>query len=228
MHLKHKTQTSNSIDGGGSIIHHIYSAASIQQLLLSIKLSVVLFLSIIILSCSKHAIINPETFRSEFDTLSVQEVKRMVVDKQFFDKYWKQDGGFRNIYKLVSIDRFDVVRDDATQLMWYRSGSKDFLTLPEARTWIAELNYIKYAGYSDWRLPTLEEALSLMENVKMNGSLYIDPKFDSWQWCILTGDLLDESHSWLVAFSGRVDWSSSNVSINYVRPVRSFQNNGFK
>ncbi len=148
-----------------------------------------------------------------------------MIEKNYFDKYWNSTGGYRNKYKLISIEGIDLVRDDTAQLMWFQSGSMDFLTLHEAKAWIAELNEIKYAEFSDWRLPTLEEALTLMENERLNGSQYIDPLFDTWQWCIHTGDIIDDSHNWLVAFSGRVDWADSNVRMNYARPVRSLLRN---
>ncbi|MCK6620702.1 MAG: DUF1566 domain-containing protein [Calditrichia bacterium] len=62
-----------------------------------------------------------------------------------------------------------------------------------------ELNRQGFAGYSDWRLPTLEEAISLMEREEKNG-LYIDPLFDSRQWRIWTADKESASRAWVVLF----------------------------
>ena len=93
------------------------------------------------------------------------------------------------------------------------------MNLQQARQWIAELNQNHYAGLSDWRLPTLEEATSLLEEKKMNGNLYIDPLFDRWQWCILTADTLENHLTWVVASSGRVDWFDADVPHHYARPV---------
>ena len=103
--------------------------------------------------------------------------------------------------------------------MWFPSGSIHFVTWKEAQEWISNLNHNAYAGFTDWRLPTLEEALSLLENKK--AKLYVDPKFDNRQWCIWTGDSLGSNFVWTIVFSGRVDWFDTGVGLNYVRPVRN-------
>lgn len=181
-------------------------------------------LLILIVSCSTDRSSKFFKFelRSLFKNISINEVKMMINEKGFFDKYWNKAGNFENHYESKKIKNDLIVIDHFTGLVWHQSGSEDFLNLTEAREWLNDLNNNNYAGINTWRLPTLEEALSLMENKKKNDNLYIDPVFDRWQWCILTGDSLDLTKSWLVAFSGRVDWFDSDVRINYVRPVSSF------
>ncbi|MBN2415673.1 DUF1566 domain-containing protein [bacterium] len=159
--------------------------------------------------------------RHDYKQLSIKETKMMIEKKGFFDKYWNKTGNFDNDFIKKRVDSVTVVIDRATNLTWHRSGSETLLNLTEANEWINELNRTAYAGLTQWRLPTVEEALSLLENKKKNGNLYIDSIFNSWQWCILTGDSLNSTTSWLVAFSGRIDWFDSNVGVNYVRPVCS-------
>lgn len=182
------------------------------------------FISIIIfLGCNRNEsnlITLEASIRDKYALISQEDVKELVQNKGYFDKYWNKPGGFEN--KFESHGLFIV--DHATGLIWHQSGSKDFMNLEDAEVWLNELNNDSYAGFNDWRLPTLEEALTLLENKRLNGNLYIDPLFDNWQWCILTGDSLNESKNWLVAFSGRVDWFDSKVRINYVRPVCKKQN----
>ena len=64
-----------------------------------------------------------------------------------------------------------TVVDNHTGLTWQRSpetnndGSldrRDKLTLSQAQNRPAELNAIRYGGYSDWRLPTIKELYSLI------------------------------------------------------------------
>ncbi len=94
----------------------------------------------------------------------------------------------------------------------------------EAKGWIKKLNKRGYAGYRDWRLPTVDEAVSLLEPSRTNGDLYIDPVFSKKQGRIWTGDKFDGSEAaWSVYFIyGSVSRSYVYYSI-YVRPVRSVE-----
>ncbi|MCP4374993.1 MAG: DUF1566 domain-containing protein, partial [bacterium] len=56
-----------------------------------------------------------------------------------------------------------VIVDQATGLMWQQSGSEEELTYQQAKEYVQELNDREFAGHADWRLPTVEELLSLVE-----------------------------------------------------------------
>ncbi len=132
-------------------------------------------------------------------------------------------------YESNSINGDNVVIDHATGLMWYQSGSEKDMVLSEARQWVKDLNSRGYAGYSDWRLPTLEEAISLLDSNNNAGDMYIDTVFDVTQSGIWTGDENDSAGyldgAWSIRFhgaygGGNVCWVYDNAT-NYVRPVRS-------
>ncbi len=170
------------------------------------------------------------SLRSKPKSLSSSEVKSMLKRRDFFDSVWNKSGDFSNKYEAKIINGENVVIDHATGLMWHQSGSEKYMTYDKAKQWIDELNRRGYAGYSNWRLPTLEEGASLLESRKMNGDLYIDPKFSAKQNWIWTGDTKSgESLVWVVFFRmgyGRVygGMGRNDVDINsYVRPVRSGQ-----
>ena len=124
-----------------------------------------------------------------------------------------------------------MVVDHATGLMWYQSGSEKDMVWNEARQWVKDLNSRGYAGNSDWRLPTVEEAASLLKSSKNADDLYNDTIFDVTQSSIWTGDKNDSASYldgvWSIRFTGgygggSVCWCYENAS-NYVRPVRSMK-----
>ncbi len=109
-----------------------------------------------------------------------------------------------------------TVTDHATGLMWEKSGSDKFLSFEEAKEYVSRLNL---AGYRDWRLPTLEELMSLLEPEKQENGRYINPVFDEKQWWCWSSDRRLSGGAWGVYFYfGSVDWDDFNY---YVRCVRA-------
>lgn len=124
--------------------------------------------------------------------------------------------GIQNNFEKQSKNGGAVVIDHASGLMWQQSGSKEYMNYKEAKEYIQKINTEKFAGYDDWRLPTLEEAVSLMEPKKMNGDLYIDPKFDIKQRWIWTSDTYSASSAWVVNFgNGNATATSSTVCVPF-------------
>jgi antitoxin component YwqK of YwqJK toxin-antitoxin module len=75
-----------------------------------------------------------------------------------------------NNFKLVTenLDPYDdIVYDESTGLMWERFGSRKHMTFTSAKSYVDELNQIKFGGYNNWRLPTIEEAFTLLESTKL-------------------------------------------------------------
>ncbi len=101
-----------------------------------------------------------------------------------------------NKFEEKTIKGKKVVLDVATGLMWQQSGSKEYMSYDEANVYIEQLNNKQFAGHSDWRLPTLKEAITLLEQTKKNEDLYIDPLFDQNQDQIWTSDLFSNSLAW--------------------------------
>jgi hypothetical protein len=157
--------------------------------------------------------------------LAVDNVKSMLRRYDFYcgehgwTKEWSnpEGKGIDNDYVLQQDGK--VVFDRKTGLMWQQSGSPNYMTYADAEKYIRDLNNQRFAGYSNWRLPTLEEVMSLMEPRK-HGDLYIGPKFDSKQSWIWTSDTYSGGWTWCVNFYYG-DCHLDVFDVNYMRAVRS-------
>jgi len=141
-------------------------------------------------------------FRSQPQELSSDEVKAMLKAKNFYDINKNKTGtGFKNQFEENQVKGDKIITDRASGLAWQQSGSQKRMTFEAAQKWIKDLNEKSYAGYQDWRLPTLEEAMSLMESEKNSAGLYVDARLDKTQRWIWTADIVKgESWAWVVIF----------------------------
>ncbi len=174
------------------------------------------------------------TLRSSYRDLIVFQVlvtsNIFIVNRHNYGFYGHST--IKNSYENKSENGDSVVIDHTTGLIWHQSGTDEEMDWHKAKQWVKDLNDKGYAGYSDWRLPTVEEAISLLEPDKNASELYIDPVFDAKQTGIWTGDENNSASyldgAWSVRFSGgygggNTCWVYDNA-INYVRPVRSIDN----
>jgi hypothetical protein len=167
--------------------------------------------------------------RTPEENLTEEEVRSMIKKYDFYCATglpWSNPYGKGFANDFVSQQKGQVLLDRATGLMWQRSGSTDYITFADARNYIEELNRQKFAGYNNWRLPTLEEAMSLMEP-NSSGNLffgtkpvYINSEFDAKQEWIWTSDNYSAGVAWVATFgSGDCDPHPITDYV-YVRVVR--------
>jgi hypothetical protein len=108
--------------------------------------------------------------------LSFDAVQEMLREKDFYDRDWNNSGkGIHHDYESVELSGTALVFDHATGLMWQKGGLENYTSFKKAEAYIQQVNAKKFGGGSDWRLPTLEEAMSLMEPKKYD-ELYLNPK----------------------------------------------------
>ena len=126
-------------------------------------------------------------------------------------------GRFNNFTSRIeemTIDEEKVVTDFATGLMWHIWEKPMFFD--KAQWWAAR----RYSGYYDWRLPTADEALSL---VRIEQSHFPYPRpadYDIW-----TGDLDSQNahSSWTLNLGNRKFNSTDFYKLRYVFSVRAIK-----
>lgn len=181
-----------------------------------------------VLTTKLQSTITSAKLRSTYNYLSetdVQDMPNIIIsknDESVFTGY----SIIKHKYKAKEIKNDKVIIDRATDLMWHQSGNASSFSWMDAYHWIDELNQKGYAGYQDWRFPTLEEAASLLEPSKKNKYLYISPVFSREEEWIWTGDLRDQETAWIVYFRhGSLvlcgTYSHYMTHGGSIRPVRS-------
>jgi hypothetical protein len=134
------------------------------------------------------------------------DVGPMVRKGNFYDSQYNPEGYFHNLF----IDNNDglTVTDQRSQLMWMRYGC-DINSIRTITNWIAGLNRDNFAGYGNWRLPTVEEGLTLLERNRNDRGLFTHPCFSAAQPFIFTADLREPGGHWFIDFThSRVYWGS--------------------
>lgn len=162
--------------------------------------------------------------------LSETEVNEMLKANDFFDAQIHPDGnGISHDYQLKSINTNKVVIDRTTGLIWQQSGSTDSKTFNQANIYIMELNRANaFDDNNKWRLPTLEEAMSLMEAKPNNSALFINEVFNEAQKIIWTCDHYNDRGIWKVDYGGGSCFGyhvGNNIPRCKIRAVRTIDEN---
>lgn len=163
------------------------------------------------------------SLRNVYHTLTTNDVESIIKRYGFYDKNYNTTGYFKNDFEKKDVNGNPVIIDFKTGLMWHPEGSETEVEQKRIPRWLKELNGKQYAGYSDWRLPTLEEAASLLKGDKNNKGLYIDPLFSGKQKRIWTGDKFEANNLWVLRFYTGIVLGSEDGAIHYIRPVRSMK-----
>jgi serine/threonine protein kinase len=123
----------------------------------------------------------------------------------------------------VAIDDPHTMTDYATGLNWMQTEHKDPLTVQEVEGFIKTANAETPESSNPWRLPTVNELLSLMQPTKNKNGLYLDSAFKTPNAAYWSADTYSESLTWYVDFSFQVVDYNFNDSRYYVRIVRDVE-----
>ena len=162
------------------------------------------------------------------DTVRLRAAGGVVTEKEAatlaarlgcYDGQHNPQGNFRN----VLVDNGDglTVTDHVTGIMWQRGGC-DLTTIRNAQKYVEELNLRNFAGFSDWRLPTMEEAFSLLEPRVNAKGVHLHPCFSKEQPFIFLADQRKPGGYWFVDFKhGTTFWASATIPGGFGRVCRT-------
>ncbi len=160
---------------------------------------------------------------SDEKKLNTETVKALVKKNNFFDRVWNKYGRFNNQFEKKFIKQKMVIVDYATGLMWIPYGSRREMNYDGIKKWLSYFNREKYAGFGDWRLPTLKEAASLLNIPQTEDSLYLPLMFSTRQKKIWTSNIYGFNGAWVVCFDEGYILGCPFDLKYFIRPVRSLK-----
>jgi serine/threonine-protein kinase len=137
------------------------------------------------------------------------------------DDLWRPEHYVQNDFNT---DTDELVLDAATGLVWQQAGSEYPLTWHQAAAYVESLNQQQYAGYQRWRLPTVDELMSLLTETPHGEDFCIAPIFDPCQRALWSCDRRSFTAAWYVSVDmGFVSWQDFSAYY-YVRAVSTKTN----
>lgn len=161
----------------------------------------------------------PCTLPSEAAIINEEQAREIITRWGFFDTFLNPGGSFAKA--LTRTGDAQVVVDERTSLMWQRGGI-DITSTRTMQHRIEALNGRRLAGFDDWRLPSLEEAMSLLEPAENAKGIHLHPCFSKEQPFIFVAAERRPGGHWFVDFKhGRAFFSSGTIPGGFGRLVRT-------
>ena len=133
------------------------------------------------------------TLRSEGCKISIRNAPAVFG----LDPLWRPQSYPLNNFVM---ENESTIRDLATGLIWQKGGGEYPIPWRQALDYIASLNQNRLGGYNCWRLPTIDELMSLLTPMPQGTDFCIKPIFDPkcrWLWSI---DRCTFTSAWYVSF----------------------------
>jgi serine/threonine-protein kinase len=91
-----------------------------------------------------------------------------------------------------------LIRDPQSGLVWQQAGSAYPFSWREARAYIDRLNRRRFEGLDAWRLPTVEELMTLLTPPLRNDAFCMPPVFDTMQKWLWSADRSSFTAAWYI------------------------------
>ena len=143
---------------------------------------------------------------------------RKARDSFAVDGLWRP---IRRAANTFDVHGPGVVSDHSTGRTWQQSGSAFPVTWHQASGYIEDLNRNRFAGCSQWRLPTVDELLTLLTDDPQGEDFCIEPIFDRTQKWLWSCDRRSFTTAWYVSVEhGFVGWQDFSACYS-VRAVQT-------
>jgi len=155
---------------------------------------------------------NPVILRSKPDRILAKHAKSV----------FESDDSHRPLRYLennLGIAKSGVIVDKTTNLVWQQAGSESSLQWEESKHYIDRLNQEKFGGFEEWRLPTINELLSLLNPPPPGEDFCFQSQFSSVQKWIWSGDLRSKRAAWFVDVEMGFVASDDRLDSHYVKAV---------
>lgn len=150
--------------------------------------------------------------------MSEEDVTALAHRFNFVEQERHPHGNF--VKMLVDNNDDLTVSDRVTGLMWQRGGI-DIMSHRSMRREIDRVNRTRFAGFADWRLPSVAEALSLLEREQSVAGQYVHSCFSDKQPFVFVDAIRKPGGQWFVDFrQGRAFWSSGTIPGGFGRLCR--------
>ncbi len=159
-------------------------------------------------------IILPETTLE----LVEEEVGDLIREYNFTDHKRNPNG----LFTTYLVDNGDglTVTDAVTGLMWQRAGI-DIMSHRMLGKEIEKINNEGFVGHKDWRMPTLPEAMSLVEQEMGMKNQFLHLAFSADQPFIMVDTIRRPGGQWFVDYKqGSAYWSSGTIPGGFGRLCR--------
>lgn len=151
-------------------------------------------------------------------TFSEDEVAELIRSYGFFDSKSNPSGRF-STYLVDNGDGLTVT-EKVTGVMWQRQGC-DITSFRQLQGYIEEINRNHFAGFSDWRLPSLAEAMSLLQPALSTKNQYLHPCFSHHQPFIFVAGQRQPGGYWFVDYKqATAFWASGTIPGGFGRLCR--------